>query len=119
MAQQIRTFGDPVLKSVCDPVTVFDQKLADLALDLLDTTTKISGRAGVAAAAGVVGVRDDETTSFPGVETPLVGFMRAVFLAVLAALVAFGAWAIWAMINWPLEADRHVRVAWNTTPSMP
>ena len=55
--REIRLFGDPVLKSVCDPVTVFDQKLADLALDLLDTTTKISGRAGVAANQIGVGLR--------------------------------------------------------------
>ncbi|MEN9736796.1 MAG: hypothetical protein RJA26_29 [Actinomycetota bacterium] len=55
--REIRLFGDPVLKSVCDPVTVFDQKLADLAVDLLDTTTKISGRAGVAANQIGVGLR--------------------------------------------------------------
>jgi len=47
--REIRLFGDPVLKSVCDPVRVFDDKLAILAQDLLDTTTQISGRAGVAA----------------------------------------------------------------------
>ena len=47
--REIRLFGDPVLKSVCDPVVHFDQTLALLAQDLLDTTTQISGRAGVAA----------------------------------------------------------------------
>ncbi|GAB3566882.1 peptide deformylase [Spelaeicoccus albus] len=46
--RDIRYFGDPVLKSACDPVTRFDKKLRDLVQDLLDTTTP-SGRAGVAA----------------------------------------------------------------------
>ena len=55
--REIRLFGDPVLKSVCDPVVNFDHKLADLAADLLDTTTKISGRAGVAAHQIGVGLR--------------------------------------------------------------
>lgn len=55
--REIRLFGDPVLKSVCDPVTVFDDKLAVLAQDLIDTTTKISGRAGVAANQIGVGLR--------------------------------------------------------------
>ena len=50
--RDIRLFGDPVLKSVCDEVKVFDEKLALLAEDLLDTTTKLSGRAGVAAGGG-------------------------------------------------------------------
>lgn len=44
----IRYFGDPILKSVCDPVRRFDKKLRDLVNDLLETTTP-SGRAGVAA----------------------------------------------------------------------
>jgi len=55
--REIRLFGDPVLKSVCDPVKVFDSKLAELALDLLETTTQISGRAGVAANQIGVGLR--------------------------------------------------------------
>jgi len=55
--REIRLFGDPVLKSVCEPVTVFDAKLAVLAQDLIDTTTKISGRAGVAANQIGVGLR--------------------------------------------------------------
>ena len=55
--REIRLFGDPVLKSVCEPVTAFDDKLAVLAQDLLDTTTQISGRAGVAANQIGVGLR--------------------------------------------------------------
>jgi peptide deformylase len=55
--REIRLFGDPVLKSVCDPVTVFDERLNQLAQDLLDTTTQISGRAGVAANQIGVGLR--------------------------------------------------------------
>lgn len=46
--REIRLFGDPVLKSVSDPVRQFDGKLKALIDDLLDTT-KLPGRAGVAA----------------------------------------------------------------------
>ena len=46
--REIRLFGDPVLKSVSDPVKNFDGKLKALVDDLLDTT-KLPGRAGVAA----------------------------------------------------------------------
>jgi peptide deformylase len=46
--RQIRLFGDPVLKTVSDEVTTFDDKTAALVEDLLDTTS-LAGRAGVAA----------------------------------------------------------------------
>jgi peptide deformylase len=46
--RQIRLFGDPVLRSVCDPITPGDPKAARLITDLVDTV-KIPGRAGVAA----------------------------------------------------------------------
>lgn len=46
--RDIRLFGDPVLKSVGDPVVRFDDRLAALVEDLVETT-KIPGRAGVAA----------------------------------------------------------------------
>ena len=46
--REIRLFGDPVLKSVSDPVKNFDGRLKALVDDLLDTT-KQPGRAGVAA----------------------------------------------------------------------
>jgi len=55
--REIRLFGDPVLKSVCAPVTKFDEGIAALAADLVETTTKISGRAGVAANQIGVGLR--------------------------------------------------------------
>ena len=55
--RDIRLFGDPVLKSVCDEVKIFDDKLSLLAEDLLDTTTKLSGRAGVAANQIGIGLR--------------------------------------------------------------
>jgi len=45
----IRLFGDPVLRSKSDPVTVGDPRLASLVEDLLDTVRE-PGRAGVAAA---------------------------------------------------------------------
>ena len=46
--REIRLFGDPVLKTVSDPITVFDSKTESLIQDLLDTT-QLPGRAGVAA----------------------------------------------------------------------
>jgi peptide deformylase len=46
--REIRLFGDPVLKTVSDPITKFDDKAHALIEDLLDTT-KLPGRAGVAA----------------------------------------------------------------------
>ncbi|ROQ40836.1 peptide deformylase [Frondihabitans sp. PhB188] len=52
----IRLFGDPVLRSPSDPVTVGDPGLADLVQDLLDTVT-LPGRAGVAACQIGVGLR--------------------------------------------------------------
>ncbi|MET3769587.1 peptide deformylase [Marisediminicola sp. UYEF4] len=49
MAQrQIRIFGDPVLKTVSDPVKPGDRALRGLIDDLLDSV-KVPGRAGVAA----------------------------------------------------------------------
>lgn len=47
--RQIRLFGDPVLKTVSDPVTAFDAGVRRLVEDLLDST-RAPGRAGVAAA---------------------------------------------------------------------
>jgi len=44
----IRLFGDPVLRTECELVTRFDDALARLVEDLLDTV-KEPGRAGVAA----------------------------------------------------------------------
>lgn len=46
--RQIRLFGDPVLKTPCDAITDFDEKLFALVEDLLETTA-VAGRAGVAA----------------------------------------------------------------------
>ena len=46
--RDIRLFGDPVLKTVSDPIVELDEKAKSLIQDLLDTT-KIPGRAGVAA----------------------------------------------------------------------
>ena len=46
--RDIRLFGDPVLKSVSDPITKFDASVIALVTDLVDTT-KLPGRAGVAA----------------------------------------------------------------------
>jgi peptide deformylase len=46
--REIRLYGDPVLKSPCDPVNDFGTKTQALIEDLIDTT-KEPGRAGVAA----------------------------------------------------------------------
>ncbi|MDR7300640.1 peptide deformylase [Haloactinomyces albus] len=52
----IRRFGDPVLRTVADPVTVFDDKIAAVVTDLLDTVDA-PGHAGVAAPQIGVSVR--------------------------------------------------------------
>jgi peptide deformylase len=44
----IRYLGDPVLRTACDPVTRFDDALASLVADLVDTVQE-PGRAGLAA----------------------------------------------------------------------
>ena len=44
----LRLLGDPVLRTPCDPVTRFDDALARLVTDLLDTV-QVPGRAGLAA----------------------------------------------------------------------
>jgi peptide deformylase len=44
----VRLLGDPVLRTACEPVTRFDNALARLVADLLDTV-QVPGRAGVAA----------------------------------------------------------------------
>jgi peptide deformylase len=44
----IRYLGDPVLRTPCDPVTRFDDALARLVADLVDTVQE-PGRAGLAA----------------------------------------------------------------------
>ena len=46
--RQLRLLGDPVLRTPCDPVTSFDEALARLVSDLLDTV-RVPGRAGLAA----------------------------------------------------------------------
>lgn len=46
--RQIRLYGDPVLSTVCGPIREFNAAISGLVEDLLDTT-KVPGRAGVAA----------------------------------------------------------------------
>ncbi|HEX4444532.1 MAG TPA: peptide deformylase [Galbitalea sp.] len=46
--RQIRLFGDPVLRSVCDPIIPGDSKVRGLIEDLLETV-EVPGRAGLAA----------------------------------------------------------------------
>jgi peptide deformylase len=54
--RELRYFGDPVLKTVADPVTRFDKSLEALVQDLLDTVEP-PGRAGLAAPQIGVGLR--------------------------------------------------------------
>lgn len=46
--REIRLFGDPVLKSPCDPITEINDSVRALVKDL-EETTALAGRAGVAA----------------------------------------------------------------------
>ncbi|WP_022883875.1 peptide deformylase [Glaciibacter superstes] len=46
--RQIRLFGDPVLKTVSDPIEGIDDRVRGLVCDLLDSV-RLPGRAGVAA----------------------------------------------------------------------
>jgi peptide deformylase len=46
--RQIRLFGDPVLRSVCDPIRPGDKRVQGLVDDLLETV-EVPGRAGLAA----------------------------------------------------------------------
>jgi peptide deformylase len=46
--RSLRLLGDPVLRTPCDPVVRFDDALARLVTDLLDTV-QVPGRAGLAA----------------------------------------------------------------------
>lgn len=52
----IRLFGDPILRSVADPVSRVDDAVRRLVVDLLDTVRE-PGRAGVAAPQIGVGLR--------------------------------------------------------------
>lgn len=46
--REIRLYGDPVLRTVSDPIKFVDDKIRALIEDLIETT-KLPGRAGVAA----------------------------------------------------------------------
>jgi peptide deformylase len=52
----IRLFGDPVLRSVCDPIVAGDPRASALIDDLLETV-QLPGRAGLAANQIGVGLR--------------------------------------------------------------
>ncbi|HEX4400909.1 MAG TPA: peptide deformylase [Galbitalea sp.] len=54
--RQIRLFGDPVLRSVCDPIAPGDTRVTGLIEDLIETV-KVPGRAGLAANQIGVGLR--------------------------------------------------------------
>ena len=54
--REIRTVGDPVLRTPCDPITVIDDRVRSLVEDLLETVDT-DGRAGLAANQIGVGLR--------------------------------------------------------------
>jgi peptide deformylase len=54
--RQIRLFGDPVLRSTCDPIVPGDPRAKGLIEDLIETV-EVPGRAGVAANQIGVGLR--------------------------------------------------------------
>ncbi|HEY5229539.1 MAG TPA: peptide deformylase [Galbitalea sp.] len=54
--RQIRLFGDPVLRSACDPIAPGDPRVSGLIEDLLETV-QVPGRAGLAANQIGVGLR--------------------------------------------------------------
>jgi peptide deformylase len=55
--REIRRWGDPILRTPCDEVTVFDDSITALCQDLIDTVTAREGRAGLAANQIGVGLR--------------------------------------------------------------
>lgn len=54
--REIRLFGDPVLRSICDPIRPGDKRAIGLVDDLLETV-RVPGRAGLAANQIGVGLR--------------------------------------------------------------
>jgi peptide deformylase len=54
--REIRTVGDPVLRTPCDPIVKIDEHVRSLVADLLDTVD-MEGRAGLAANQIGVGLR--------------------------------------------------------------
>jgi len=54
--REIRLFGDPVLRSACDPIVLGDPRATALIEDLIETV-KLPGRAGLAANQIGVGLR--------------------------------------------------------------
>jgi peptide deformylase len=57
----LRLLGDPVLRTPCDPVVRFDDALARLVGDLLDTVAE-PGRAGLAPTRSAPAWRSSATT---------------------------------------------------------
>ena len=56
MVREIRLFGDPILRTVCDPIPTISENIRTLITDL-EQTTALPGRAGVAANQIGVGLR--------------------------------------------------------------
>ena len=54
--REIRTVGDPVLRTPCDPITSVDDRVRSLVADLVETVDQ-EGRAGLAANQIGVGLR--------------------------------------------------------------
>ncbi|MFI6316051.1 peptide deformylase [Nonomuraea sp. NPDC050556] len=99
MAETIRSFGDPVLRSVADPVKDFDKELRALVRSLTLTMRAKPGRAGLAAPQIGVPVRV-LVYSYDGAEghlvNPVLELSQRRIVADEACLSAPGLW-------WPLE----------------
>src|SRR5450830_1336260 len=54
--REIRTVGDPVLRTPCDPITSVDDRVRSLVVDLIETVDE-DGRAGLAANQIGIGLR--------------------------------------------------------------
>lgn len=99
MTETIRSFGDPVLRSIADPVTDFDKELRALVRSLTLTMRAKPGRAGLAAPQIGVPVRV-LVYSYDGAEghlvNPVLELSQRRIVADEACLSAPGLW-------WPLE----------------
>ena len=91
--REIRTVGDPVLRTPCDPITTIDARVRSLVEDLLETVDH-DGRAGLAANQIGVGLRafswniDDEIGYV--LNPVIVDLSELTFLASAGLRVLFG-----------------------------
>lgn len=99
MTEAIRAFGDPVLRTVAEPVTVFDKELRGLVKSLTLTMRARPGRAGLAAPQVGVPLRV-VVYSYDGAEGHLINpTLELSARRILADEACLSAPDLW----WPLE----------------